>query len=94
VREGSSLKEPVYERPATKYDGWYKLGHPPARLTSHNQQSWLIIEAILTAYGKAYFWDLVYACRHHRHCGRTKQDKGAQSWIRYCIRSGWLEPVD
>jgi len=88
------MKAPTYDQQKTKYKGWYKLGHTPERLTLHNLQSWRIIEAIMAAFGKAYFWDLVYACRLHRHCGRTKQDKGAQSWIRYCIRSGWLERVE
>ena len=37
----------------------------------HNHQSWRIIEAIMAAYGKAYFWNLAYACRQHKHMGLT-----------------------
>jgi len=49
------MKAPTYDQQKTKYEGWYKWGHTPERLALHNLQSWRIIEAIMAAYGKAYF---------------------------------------
>ena len=80
--------EPVVTGPETKYAGVYKLGEAPQSLMRHNLQSWQIIEAILCAYGRADFWDLSVAVRGHKH--GTKSAKGPQSFVRYCIRSGWL----
>ena len=80
--------EPVVTGPATIYAGRYKLGSLPQSLASHNLKSWKIIETILDAYGTADFWDLAVAVRGHKH--GTKKVKGPQSFVRYCIRSGWL----
>ena len=80
---------PVVSGPETKYAGMYKIGTWPQTLIPHNLQSWRIIEAILDAYGCADFWDLSVAVRDHKH--GTKNAKGPQSFVRYCIRSGWLE---
>lgn len=79
---------PVVIGPPTSYAGTYKLGTAPARLLTHNQTSWRIIEAIFTAYGTAEFWDLSVAVRGHKH--GTTASKGPQDFVRYCIRSGWL----
>ena len=81
--------QPVVVGPPTKYAGTYKLGERPQTLALHNRASWKIIEAILDAYGTADFWDLAVAVRGHKH--GTKGAKGPQSFVRYCIRSGWLE---
>ncbi len=81
--------QPVVTGPATKYVGRYRLKSAPGPLAHHNQVSWNIIEAILNAYGSADFWDLAVAVRDHKH--GTKKAKGPQSFVRYCIRSGWIE---
>ncbi len=86
-----SSYQPVVTGPETKYAGMYKFGQAPQTLMSHNLKSWRIIEAILTAYGKADFWDLAVAVRGHKH--GTKSAKGPQDFIRYCIKSGWLVRV-
>jgi hypothetical protein len=83
---------PVVSGPTTKYGGMYRLKSRPERLVPHNQKSWKIIEAILDAYGSADFWDLAVAVRQHKH--GTKRARGPQSFIRYCIRSGWIERCD
>ena len=80
--------DPIVTGPATKFAGTYKLGELPQNLLPHNLESWRIVEAILRAYQTADFWDLSVAVRGHRH--GTKAAKGPQSFIRYCIRSGWL----
>ncbi len=80
--------EPVVTGPATKYAGTYKLGDSPHSLLPHNLHSWRIIEAILVAYDTADFWDLAVAVRGHKH--GKKRVRGPQSFVRYCIRSGWL----
>lgn len=81
--------QPMVVGPPTKYAGRYKLGARPQDLAAHNLASWKIIEAILDAYGVADFWDLAVAVRGHKH--GTKRAKGPQSFVRYCIRSSWLE---
>lgn len=68
--------------------GAYRIGSPPNRLAPHNQESWNIIEAILTAYGTADYYDLAVAVRRHKH--GDKKAHGPQSFVSYCIRSGWL----
>jgi hypothetical protein len=83
--------DPVVSGPDTKYAGVYKLGAPPQTLMAHNLQSWRIIQAILDAYGSADFWDLSVAVRGHKH--GTKSAKGPQGFVRYCIKSGWLQRV-
>lgn len=77
----------VIGRPS-KDAGTYKLGATPARLALHNQASWNVVEAIMTAYGTADFYDLAVAVRHHAH--GDKSASGPQSFISYCIRNGWL----
>lgn len=83
-----SKVDPVVIGPPTTHGGTYKLGEPPRSLMPHNLASWKVIEAILTAYGTADFWDLSVAVRGHKH--GTKSAKGPQSFIRYCIKRGWL----
>lgn len=73
----------------TKYAGHYKIGIRPGKLAPHNLKSWRVIEAILDAYGAAEFWDLAVAIRPHEF--RTQRNRGPQSFVRYCIRSGWIE---
>lgn len=77
----------VIGRPS-KDAGTYKLAASPTRLASHNQASWNIIETILKAYGTADFYDLSVAVRQHVH--GDKAASGPQSFVSYCIRSGWL----
>ncbi len=74
---------------ATKDAGIYKLGTAPTRLAPHNQESWDIIVAILKAYGKADYYDLAVSVRQHKH--GDKAASGPQSFVSYCIRSGWLQ---
>jgi hypothetical protein len=83
--------EPIVTGPPTKYEGVYRLGVAPQGLASHNLASWRVIEAILAAYGTADFWDLAVAVRGHKH--GTQRVRGPQSFVRYCIRNGWLERV-
>ena len=83
---------PIVTGPPTKYAGRYRLKNRPERLVNHNYVSWKIIEAILEAYGSADFWDLAAAVRGHKH--GTMKAKGPQSFVRYCIRSGWIERCD
>jgi len=84
--------DPIVTGPFTKYAGKkYRLGDTPNMLNPDNAASWRIIEAMITAYGPRDFWDLAVACRDHKH--GTQAAKGPQSWIRYCIRSGWLKDV-
>lgn len=73
----------------TKDAGTYKLGTTPLHLAPHNQQSWDIIAAILKAYGTADYYDLAVSVRQHRH--GDKAASGPQSFVSYCIRSGWLQ---
>lgn len=77
----------VIGRPS-KDAGRYKLGEQPSRLSPHNEASWRVIEAILQAYSVADFYDLAVAVRHHVH--GDKAAAGPQSFVSYCIRSGWL----
>jgi hypothetical protein len=84
-----SSVEPVVTGPQTRFAGRYKILSRPQGLASRNLMSWKIIEAILDAYGTADFWDLSVAVRGHKF--ETKKVKGPQSFIRYCIRNGWLE---
>lgn len=77
----------VIGRPS-KDAGIYKLGTCPSRLASHNQASWNVLKAILEAYGTADFYDLAVAVRRHVH--GDKSASGPQSFVSYCIRSGWL----
>lgn len=77
----------VIGRPS-KDAGTYKLANTPNRLAPHNQASWNIIEAILRAYGTADFYDLSVAVRQHVH--GDKAASGPQSFVSYCIRSGWI----
>lgn len=81
--------DPVVTGPPTIYAGRYQLGIQPQSLASHNLRSWKIIEAIMNAYGAADFLDLAVAVRGHQH--GTKKANGPQSFVRYCIRSGWLK---
>ena len=80
---------PVVTGPPTKYEGRYRIKSPPQGLAPHNQVSWKVIAAVLDAYETADFWDLSVAVRGHKH--GTKKVKGPQSFVRYCIRCGWLE---
>ena len=85
--EDSSLPR-VVGRP-TKDAGRYKMGTTPGNLAPHNQASWSVIAAILRAYGTADYYDLAVAVRNHQH--GDKKAVGPQSFISYCIRSGWLQ---
>lgn len=76
---------------ATKDAGVYKLGTTPSWLAPHNQESWDIIVAILKAYGRADYYDLAVSVRQHKH--GDKAASGPQSFVSYCIRSGWLQRV-
>lgn len=89
------MTDPEVVGPASKYAGKrYKLGlRPSRRFADHNHRSWTIIETILQFDSDRDFWDLAVAVRGHKHYGDTKQDKGPQSFVRYCIRAGWLEEV-
>ena len=88
-REASRM--PVVTGNSTIYDGEYQLLYEPSALAPHNEGSWRIIYAIMLAYGSARFWDLCAAVRGHRHMDREKTGLGPQSFVRYCIRSGWLK---
>jgi hypothetical protein len=73
----------------SKYAGVYVLDHVPTRtLAPHNLASWKIIEAILTARGRADFYDLAVAVRGHESGDRNAP--GSQRFVSYCIKSGWL----
>lgn len=81
--------QPVVTGPYTKYAGKkYRVGRPPGTMALHNHVSWMIIEAMIKAYGAREFWDLAVAVRGHKH--GDKAAKGPQSFVRYCIREGWL----
>ena len=80
--------EPQVIGRSTKDAGIYRLGTRPSSLAPHNAASWAIIEAILAARSKANFYDLAVAVRGHVH--GTKNAKGPQSFVSYCIRRGWL----
>lgn len=83
--------QPMVTGPSSKYEGAYKLNSSPENLLQHNFVSWKIIEAILTAYGTADFWDLSVAVRGHKH--GTKSARGPQDFVKYCIKNGWIERV-
>lgn len=83
--------EPTVISTPSKDAGRYKLGAKPVRLVAHNAASWRIIEAILEARGTADYYDLAVAVRGHEH--GDKAAKGPQSFVSYCIKSGWLERV-
>ena len=64
------------------------LDNPPQALTAqHNIDSWLVISAIMTAYGGATQDDLAAAVSQHRH------PAGGLAFVRFCVRQGWLKEV-
>ena len=84
--------EPTVQGTPSKDAGRYELAKSPSRaLAPHNLASWRIIEAILIARGEADYYDLAVAVRGHEH--GTKAAVGPQSFISYCIKSGWLGRV-
>lgn len=84
-----SRTEPIVHGTLTKDAGRYKLGMRPQNLASHNRVSLRIIEAILEARCMADCYDLAVAVRRHKH--GTKVASSPQSFVWYCIKSGWLE---
>ena len=85
-------KEPRVIGNRSKDAGIYELGRPPARaLAPHNLVSWRIIESILTARGKAEYYDLAVAVRGHESGDMAAP--GPHRFVSYCIKSGWLHRI-
>jgi hypothetical protein len=82
---------PHVSGPPTTKDGRYALGRQPIWLAPHNERSWRIIASMLEAYETAQFWDLAAAVRDHKHGARSATTP--QTFVRYCINSGWLRRV-
>ena len=81
--------EPKVKGTPSNYEGTYVLARQPRSLAPHNQASWKVIAAILEARGSADYYDLAVAVRGHEH--GTKSTSGPQSFVSYCIKSGWLQ---
>lgn len=79
----------------SKYAGQsYRRGRTPAGLLSHNAVSWSKIDAVLARRHLATYDELCGAALGHepgtkRYQGRAPS-LNAASFIRYCIRNGWL----
>lgn len=65
----------------------YVAGQTARPTSGHNQASWDVISAMLTAYGGATYDDFVAAVRQHDH------PEGGRGFVDYCIRNGWLQPA-
>ena len=76
----------------SKYDGiYYGLGNPGpmvGQLSSHVRRTWIIIAGSLTLNSELHYLTLVELAHGHT-CANKLADNPA-SFVRYCIRSGWL----
>lgn len=72
----------------TKYAGrFYRIGRPPVSRVANDAASWDIIATVLKHRGVASFEHLAAAAFGHEHY------RGSLSFVRYCVRSGWLVEV-
>ena len=97
--ETQSLTPPggfQHEWSNTKYGELvFKLGAPLQRaMPSHNALSWGIVESVLRARKFAHFRTLEAATRGHEHGDKAHQGRGSGAFVRYCMRSGWIVPVN
>jgi len=83
-------EEPVASLGESKYDGkYYRIGRTPERMATHNDVTWRRLAEHLEHKGKAHYRALVKLAEGH--VSGTKSSPRPQSFIRYCIRSGWLK---
>jgi len=74
----------------SKYDhAFYKLDRTPNSMLAHNQISWDKLWNHLALNGKLHYQTLVRLAEGHK--SDTKTAPGPASFVRYCIRSGWLK---
>ena len=71
----------------------WRLGRPPVlvRMKSHNLESWNIVAEILAKSQEAEGSRLVNATVNH--ISGDVRKPGSKEFIKYCIRSGWLEHI-
>ena len=74
---------------ASKHDGKrYRIGKEPVRMAHHNEVTWRRLREQVQLNGELHYQTLVKLAVGH--VSGSKGHPHPQSFVRYCIRSGWL----